>query len=84
MMTMAMSVRILFTTSSHDRYWSVGSLPYLPCHLATCAFAGVSGSLATELSGKVLPCHSRPTQCSLRNPSEYPCFEVLTLVHTGT
>ncbi len=24
---MAMSVRILFT--SHDRYWSVGSLPYL-------------------------------------------------------
>ena len=28
---MAMSVRILFT--SHDRCWSVGSLPYLLCHL---------------------------------------------------
>jgi hypothetical protein len=29
---MAMSVRISFT--SHDRCWSVGSLPYLLCHQA--------------------------------------------------
>ena len=42
---MAMSVRILFT--SHDRCWSVGSLSYLPCHLATCASASVVGSLAS-------------------------------------
>ena len=32
-----MSVRTLFT--SHARYWSVGSLPYLACHLAVCASA---------------------------------------------
>jgi hypothetical protein len=31
--TIAMSVRILHT--SHDRCWTVGSLPYLLCHLAT-------------------------------------------------
>jgi hypothetical protein len=54
---MAMSVRILFT--SHDRcchwQWSVGrtSLPYLLCHLATCASASISGSLAS------------PSDCSL-------------------
>ncbi len=34
-----MSIRTLFT--SHARCWSVpvGSLPYLACHLAVCAFA---------------------------------------------
>ena len=41
----AMSVRILF--SSHDRCWIVGSLPYLPCHLTTCASASFSGNLAS-------------------------------------
>ena len=40
---MAMSIRILFT--SHDHCWSMGSRPYLACHLATCAFASVMGSL---------------------------------------
>jgi hypothetical protein len=34
---MAMSVRTLFT--SHARCWSVGSLPYLACHLAVCESA---------------------------------------------
>jgi hypothetical protein len=43
---MAMSVRIVFT--SHDHRWSVGYLPYLFCHLASCASASVSGSLVSS------------------------------------
>ena len=39
----AMSDRTLLT--SHDRCWSVGSLPYLLCHLTICASASTSGSL---------------------------------------
>jgi hypothetical protein len=41
----AMSVRILF--ASHVRCWTVGSLPYLFCHSATCASASFSGNLAS-------------------------------------
>ncbi len=42
---MAMSVRILF--ASHVRCGTVGSLPYLLFHLATCASASFSGNLAS-------------------------------------
>ena len=42
----AISVRILF--SSHARCWIVGSLPYLLCHLTTCASASISGSLVSS------------------------------------
>ncbi len=41
--SIAISVRILFT--SHDRCWSVGSLPNLLCHLAICASASITGRL---------------------------------------
>ena len=41
----AMSDRTLLT--SHARCWIVGSLPYLLCHLTTCASASFSGSLAS-------------------------------------
>jgi hypothetical protein len=43
---MAMSVRILF--ASHDHRWSVGSRPYLLCHLATWASASVMGILVSS------------------------------------
>ncbi len=71
---MAMSVRILFT--SHDRCWSVGSLPGGPslseshwhtcsvCHLAICASASISGSLASS------------SDCSRVVEPDYPSLEV--------
>ena len=45
---------ILFEVTSHDRRgcWSVGSLPYLPCHLLVatcqCASASIVGSLPSS------------------------------------
>ena len=44
----AMSDRTLLT--SHARCWIVGSLPYLLCHLTTCASASFSGNLASSKS----------------------------------
>ena len=58
---MAMSVRILFT--SHARCWSVGSRPYLPCHLALCA----SASMVAILAG---PSDHSPIE------TEHPAIEV--------
>jgi hypothetical protein len=66
-----MSVRILF--NSHDRCWTVGSLPCLLCHLATCqcASASVSGSLASSES----PDHSWWMLTTVE--SNYPSVEVV-------
>ena len=34
-------------TSKNARFWIVGSLPYMLCHLTTCASASFSGNLAS-------------------------------------
>ncbi len=68
----AMSDRTLLT--SHARCWIVGSLPYLLCHLTTCASASFYGAVERSARAWSPALQAGPVLIRQFHPSARPRF----------